>query len=476
MHPHFRVQGALEVGGGHHVRNRREVIPAAGEEGAGTGADEAEAAPLMKLGLGGGALGSEGYGEATMGSVHRIGVALSHLRALVLRELFPTGWGLLWDLGPWSSFLDVGSGYGKVVLHLRLVAGMHASVGVECVSSRHHIAMRAKQLCESEAHAIALHKAGGGEGNLPKPSRSKAKAKAEGAAGPTSATLLAREGSVSDSISLNAEASGRDSPSSEPTDGAPGTMSDETAPASARGASSAPAASAVASTSAALSASSAAASSATAEAAEATDTGSAPDSAAPDSAGAGAPGSAAAASSAVQANGAATLAGASASGVLPIVAASGLDRAVPVAETSAGAGSVGDLSAVVPRVVESAFDGVELRHSDVTVEPKLCYTHIYIFDWVFSKPTLRKLAKVGFMYLYLLEPKLCYTHIYTFDWVFSKPTLRKLAKVGFMYLFMLEPKLCYTHIYIFDWVFSKPTLRKLAKVDPYIRIYVCMYT
>jgi hypothetical protein len=110
------------------VRNRREVIPHAGLEGAppvgiGSGVPvgigsgppgDIDAPRLMMLGLGGGALGSEGYGEATMGSVHRIGMALQHLRQLVLRDLFPDGWGLLWDLGPWSSFLDVGSGYGKV--------------------------------------------------------------------------------------------------------------------------------------------------------------------------------------------------------------------------------------------------------------------------------------------------------------------------------------------------------------------------
>jgi hypothetical protein len=109
------VHGAQERGG-HHVRNRREVIPHAGLEGAPPppGGIDLDPPRLMKLGLGGGALGSEGYGEATMGSVHRIGVALQHLRQLVLRDLFPDGWGLLWDLGPWSSFLDVGSGYGKV--------------------------------------------------------------------------------------------------------------------------------------------------------------------------------------------------------------------------------------------------------------------------------------------------------------------------------------------------------------------------
>ena len=43
--------------------------------------------------------GSEGYGEATTGSAHKIGVVLASLRQLVLQELYDTHWGLLWDLG-----------------------------------------------------------------------------------------------------------------------------------------------------------------------------------------------------------------------------------------------------------------------------------------------------------------------------------------------------------------------------------------
>ena len=112
------------------------------------------------LGLGGGTTGSEGYGEATMGSVQKLGFILQNLRELVLMPLHPTGWGILWDLGPWSSFLDIGSGYGKVVLHLRLSARMRRSVGYECVFSRHQIGERAIQLLDSEALNLEMQKQG----------------------------------------------------------------------------------------------------------------------------------------------------------------------------------------------------------------------------------------------------------------------------------------------------------------------------
>ncbi|KAL1525631.1 hypothetical protein AB1Y20_020484 [Prymnesium parvum] len=101
--------------------------------------------------LGGGTIGSEGYGEATPGSVHKIGIMLRNLRELVLDRLHETNWGVLWDLGPHSSFLDIGSGYGKVVLHLRLMARMRVSVGVECVASRDAIAKKALRALEMEA-------------------------------------------------------------------------------------------------------------------------------------------------------------------------------------------------------------------------------------------------------------------------------------------------------------------------------------
>jgi hypothetical protein len=101
-------------------------------------------------GLGGGTLGSEGYGEATIGSAHKLGLLLTNLRQVVLQELYDTHWGLLFDLGPHSTFLDIGSGYGKVVLHLRLVSRMRRSVGMECVASRDEIAKQALASLESE--------------------------------------------------------------------------------------------------------------------------------------------------------------------------------------------------------------------------------------------------------------------------------------------------------------------------------------
>ena len=40
------------------------------------------------------------------------------------------------------------------------------------------------------------------------------------------------------------------------------------------------------------------------------------------------------------------------------------------------------------------FDGVEFLHGDATLEQTLDFTHIYIFDWVFSAHTLKSIAQV----------------------------------------------------------------------------------
>lgn len=53
------------------------------------------------------------------------------------------GWSSAWNLSADSTFLDVGSGYGKVVLHTQLVVGCRATMGIECVTSRHLIADQA---------------------------------------------------------------------------------------------------------------------------------------------------------------------------------------------------------------------------------------------------------------------------------------------------------------------------------------------
>ena len=82
------MHGAVEIGGKHRVRNRHAEhrLQPAGEDSAELGeSGAAERQGKRVLGLGGGALGSEGYGEATMGSVHRIGLALQHLCARLMR-------------------------------------------------------------------------------------------------------------------------------------------------------------------------------------------------------------------------------------------------------------------------------------------------------------------------------------------------------------------------------------------------------
>lgn len=239
------------------VAQYSELLPAAaprakrGAEHMGTG-----------RGLGGGTLGSEGYGEATMASVAKMGVLLQNLRQLVLQDLCPfIHWGLLWDLGPHSSFLDIGSGYGKVVMHLRLAVGMRKAVGVECVGSRVQIANKALYTINVEDITRACkEKAGDG-----------AAAKKEDAA--------------------------------------------------------------------------------TEEAGHPED----------DAASAG---------------------------------SSACTDAAPRPDAADAPAGVGALVASVPWLPPDAFRGVEFHHSDVTREERLQYTHIYIFDWVFSKHTLHAVAEL----------------------------------------------------------------------------------
>lgn len=85
-------------------------------------------------GLGGNTRGSEGYGELTHGSMSRLILLLRHLRETVLCRLSPghgkTAWSAEYDLGPDSIFVDIGSGYGKAVVHTALLGG-------ECTSNAH---------------------------------------------------------------------------------------------------------------------------------------------------------------------------------------------------------------------------------------------------------------------------------------------------------------------------------------------------
>ena len=89
---------------------------------------------------------SEGYGEMTEGSIERLFNLLRELSTADLDSPLPVrtpekgrsnadAWAGL-DLGPDSTFIDVGSGYGKVVFHAALSAKVAKAVGIEYVPSR----------------------------------------------------------------------------------------------------------------------------------------------------------------------------------------------------------------------------------------------------------------------------------------------------------------------------------------------------
>lgn len=86
---------------------------------------------------------SETYFEATIGSIRKLMVVLMQLREHVLSHLCSHAWSSLFDLGSLSSFLDLGSGYGKVVMHACATTSAQRVCGMECVRSRHSIAVAA---------------------------------------------------------------------------------------------------------------------------------------------------------------------------------------------------------------------------------------------------------------------------------------------------------------------------------------------
>ena len=222
-----------------------------------------------------------------MASCSRLGVLLQNLRQLVLNDLCPfIHWGMLWDLGPHSTFLDIGSGYGKVVLHLRIVASMRKSVGVECVASRVVIGNKA---------LLSLH-------NLDVEEITRQARQAKSEAKPEV------KGEVKAEVKGEAKGRAAATQSSKPTKRA------RAAPE-----------------------------------AEADAVATAEDDA----------------------------------------ASAGSSACTDAAPAEVG----GELSAV-PWVPDAPFQGVEFVHSDVTKEASLKYTHIYIFDWVFSKHTLHAVAEL----------------------------------------------------------------------------------
>ena len=100
--------------------------------------------------MGGNTKGSEGYGELTQGSLSRLWALLAHLRGTVLRRLHQGQWSRLFDLRSDASLCDVGSGYGKVVMHCALETFVRRAVGIECVISRHELAEQALQAVKLE--------------------------------------------------------------------------------------------------------------------------------------------------------------------------------------------------------------------------------------------------------------------------------------------------------------------------------------
>ena len=118
---------------------------------------------------------SEGYGEMTEGSIERLLLYLKTLETVVLaprmQSVLPrrnardasrpsigtTDRSL--NLTPDSTFIDIGSGYGKVVFHAKLSAKVLRSVGIEYVASRAKMAIDAKCMLIDGKHAFMTEEA-----------------------------------------------------------------------------------------------------------------------------------------------------------------------------------------------------------------------------------------------------------------------------------------------------------------------------
>ena len=96
---------------------------------------------------------SEGYGEATCATAERLIRVLCNLTRYIPSM---SGWDEAWNLSTDSSFLDIGSGYGKVVLHAKLAVGCRHCHGIECVPKRVEISNGALQGLFSELDRAAL--------------------------------------------------------------------------------------------------------------------------------------------------------------------------------------------------------------------------------------------------------------------------------------------------------------------------------
>ena len=88
---------------------------------------------------------SAGYGEISKAGFHKI---LTYMQNDVDDELKITSN---------SSFIDIGSGFGKAVFHAKIVANVKTSDGVEYVSTRHIKAMELLQKFSSTIDCSGIH-------------------------------------------------------------------------------------------------------------------------------------------------------------------------------------------------------------------------------------------------------------------------------------------------------------------------------
>jgi len=83
---------------------------------------------------------SPGYGEISCKGFSRI---IDFLQNGVMKAL---------QMDENSSFLDIGSGYGKCVLHAKIQANVFRSVGVECIKFRHEKALEVLHFLNCNEH------------------------------------------------------------------------------------------------------------------------------------------------------------------------------------------------------------------------------------------------------------------------------------------------------------------------------------
>src|SRR5690554_4827346 len=77
---------------------------------------------------------SPGYGEIAMGSFSKIVHYMQHEGSITFNHLIQAPLPLRMDST--SSFLDIGSGFGKCVFHTKIQALVQRSVGIEYVATR----------------------------------------------------------------------------------------------------------------------------------------------------------------------------------------------------------------------------------------------------------------------------------------------------------------------------------------------------